>query len=175
MARTAQPAPAGFVPLPAAPSLGRRLACFIYEGVLLFGVVMLAGWLFSTLAQQRHALQSRHLLQAFLFVVCGIYFTWFWSHGGQTLAMKTWRLRLVNASGGPVSQARALARYVASWVWFVPSLALVWLAGWEGGAAVSVALALGVLGYALTARLHPQRQFWHDALCGTRLIDVSPR
>jgi len=100
----AAPAPAAAGPL-RAPSLPRRLACFVYEGVLLFGVVMIAGWLFSTLSQQRHALQGRGLLQGFLFLVFAVYFTWFWSHGGQTLAMKTWRVRLVTASGGPLTQA----------------------------------------------------------------------
>ncbi len=170
----APPSPAAADGLGRTPGLRRRLACFAYEGVLLFGVVMIAGWLFATLSQQRHALQSRHLLQGFLFVVFGIYFTWFWSRSGQTLAMKTWRLRLVTAAGAPVSQARALARYLASWVWFLPALALAGLAGWSGGAPLAGALAAGVLGYALLALAHPQRQFWHDALCGTRLVDAPP-
>ena len=60
-----------------APSLRRRLACWLYEGMLLFGVVFIAGYLFSTLSQMRHALSLRHGLQAFLFIVFGIYFTWF--------------------------------------------------------------------------------------------------
>lgn len=154
-----------------APELRRRLAAFVYEGVLLFGVLMIAGWLFSTLAQQRHALQQRHGLQAFLFMVLGIYFAWFWSRGGQTLAMKTWHIRLVRAGGGPVSQARALARYLASWLWFLPALALAQALGWHGGGPLFALLAAGVLAYAWSSRLRPDRQFWHDVLCGTRLID----
>ena len=43
-------------PAARAPGLARRLAAFIYEGVLLFGVTMIAGYLFSSLTQQRHAL-----------------------------------------------------------------------------------------------------------------------
>lgn len=61
----------------------------LYEGLLMFGVVFIAGYLFGTLSQTRHALDNRHALQGFLFVVFGIYFTWFWAKG-QTLAMKTW-------------------------------------------------------------------------------------
>ena len=83
-------------PLPEAPGVGRRLASFLYEGVLLFGVVMIAGYLYSSLTQQRHALQGTLGLQLFLFVVLGIYFVWFWSHGGQTVAMKTWHIRVVD-------------------------------------------------------------------------------
>jgi uncharacterized RDD family membrane protein YckC len=112
----------------AAPGVLRRLACFVYEGVLLFGVVMIAGYLFSSLTQQRHAMLGRHGLQAFLFIVLAIYFVWFWSHGGQTVAMKAWHLRLVTDQGGPVSQPRALARFALSWLWFLPALLALYLA-----------------------------------------------
>ena len=96
----------------------------VYEAMLLFGVIFTAGWLFSTLLQQRHALYLRGALQDWLFLVLGIYFTWFWTHGGQTLAMKTWRIRLVAADGRPVNIWRAMARYLLAWLWFLPGLAL---------------------------------------------------
>ena len=76
-----QPLPVDATPPPLrliAPSLPRRMACWLYEGMLLFGVVFIAGYLFSALTQTRHALDNRHAQQAFLFVVLGIYFTWFW-------------------------------------------------------------------------------------------------
>jgi uncharacterized RDD family membrane protein YckC len=157
-----------------APSLFRRLACFLYEGVLLFGVVMIAGYLFSSLTQQRNAMLGRHGLQAFLFVVLGIYFVWFWSHGGQTVAMKAWQLRLVTDRGGPVSQPRALARYVLSWLWFLPALLALYLAGIHSVGAIFGLLIIGVLTYAALAHLQPQRQFWHDVACGTRLVSTVP-
>jgi len=47
------------------PSLARRMACWFYEGMLLFGVIFLAGYLFGTLSQTKHALDHRHGLQAF--------------------------------------------------------------------------------------------------------------
>jgi uncharacterized RDD family membrane protein YckC len=155
-----------------APSLRRRLACFIYEGVLLFGVLMISGYLFSSLTQQRHALVGRHGLQAFLFVVLGIYFVWFWSHGGQTVAMKAWNIRVVDRQGRPLTEWRALGRYLLAWFWFLP--ALVVLNAWDvhdGGIILGVLLA-GVVGYALVSRLHPSRQFLHDALSGTRLVST---
>ncbi len=147
------------------------MACFVYEGTLLFGVVMIAAYLFSSLTQQRHALQGQHALQAFLFVVLGIYFVFFWSRGGQTVAMKTWHIRVVSASGGPVSQGRALARYVAAWLWFLPALAAVQWSGLKGGAPIFAFTLTGVVAYAALVWLHPQRQFWHDVVCGTRLVD----
>lgn len=156
-----------------APGVGRRLACFTYEGVLLFGVLMVAGWLYSSLTQQRDAMVGRHGLQAFVFLALGIYFVWFWSHGGQTVAMKTWRIRLVTRDGGPVSQARALARYLLSWVWFVPALVGLGWAGTNDLASIFGALAAGIAAYAALSRLHPCGQFWHDAVCGTGLIAVD--
>ncbi len=98
------------------------MACWLYEGILMFGVVFIASYLFDTLSQSRHALANRGLRMGFLFVVFGIYFAWFWSRG-QTLAQKTWHIRVVSLTGAPVTQARAALRYVLCWVWFLPPLA----------------------------------------------------
>ena len=110
--------------LPDTPGLWRRMACWLYEGMLLFGVVFLSGYLFGTLSQTRNAMDNRHALQAFLVIVFGIYFVWFWSKG-QTLAMKTWNIRIVDTQGIAISQWRALWRYILSWVWFLPPLVAV--------------------------------------------------
>ena len=162
--------PSGYTYL--TPSLRRRMACWLYEGMLLFGVIFIAGYLFSTLSQTRNALDNRHGLQAFVFVVLGIYFAWFWSKG-QTLAMKTWHIRVVDRQGQPLSQARALLRYLLSWLWLLPPLLL--LAPFQLPALESMVLLLGwVPIWALLSRFHPQRQFWHDALAGTLLIHQPP-
>lgn len=161
------PAPLGV------PSVGRRLAAFLYEGVLLFGVLMVAGWLYAGLTQQRHALQGKTGLQLFLFVVLAVYFVWFWTHGGQTVAMKTWRVKVVARNGQPLGQWRALARYLASWLWFVPALSAIELSGLKSGVAMGGTVLAGVLAYAGLVWLHPERQFLHDVLCGTRVIDAT--
>lgn len=156
------------------PSLRRRLAVFVYEGVLLFGVLMIAALAYGLATQQRHALVGLHGLQAFLFLVLGLYFCGFWSHGGQTVAMKTWHIRLLTKDGRPVPAARAVLRYVLSWLWFVPALLWSYLSGVHSGGAVALALTLGVLIYAGSSRLNPQRQYWHDLLSGTRLVQYPP-
>lgn len=158
---------AGALP-PAA--LKRRLAAFIYEGVLLFGVIMIAGLLFSAATDLRDPSRGTLGLQLMLFAVLGLYFTWFWTHGGQTVAMQTWHIRLTRADGGPVRWPQALARYVLAWLWFVPALITLRALGVHGGAGIATVLLVGVAAYAALTRLHPQRQFWHDAVCGTRLV-----
>jgi uncharacterized RDD family membrane protein YckC len=155
------------------PGLRRRMACWVYEGLLLFAVVFVSGWLFSTLGQMRNAMDDRRsLLQAFLFVVFGVYFTWFWARG-QTLAMKTWNIRVVDVHGHALTQKRAFLRYLLSWLWFMPSLAAVYISGIKG--AESVVIVLGwVSVWAVLSRFHPTQQFWHDALAGTRLVTSLP-
>jgi uncharacterized RDD family membrane protein YckC len=170
----ASPTPTAPVPPAAnpltAPSLKRRMACWLYEGMLLFGVVFIAGYLFGTLSQTRHALDNRPGLQAFLFLILGIYFTWFW-HRGQTLAMKTWHVKVVSAQGLPLTQSRALLRYVLSWMWFLPPLLLTIPLGLPPGL-IGLLLFVWVFIWALLSRFHPQRQFWHDAWAGTRLVSA---
>ena len=116
---------------------------------------------------------SRGLLQFYLFVVLAIYFVWFWTHGGQTLAMKTWRIRLLGRDGAPVSQGRALARYCLSWLWFLPALLVAWATGSAQLWVPLLGLVLGVMGYAALCFAHPDRQFLHDALCSTRLVSTA--
>jgi len=152
------------------PPLLRRMACWLYEGLLMFGVVFIAGYLFGTLSQTRHALDNRHGLQAFLFVVFGIYFTWFWSRG-QTLAMKTWHIKILDVNGKAVSQTRGLVRYVTSWLWFLPALAAVAPFNLSGPETAVIVLGWVAI-WAVLSRFHPQRQFWHDAFAGTRLVST---
>ena len=144
------------------------MACWMYEGMLMFGVVFIAGYLFGTLSQTRNALDNRHPLQAFVFVVFAVYFVWFWAKG-QTLAMKTWHIRVVDTNGQPITQQRALLRYLLSWMWFLPPLAASWMLGVSATKGAFLTLAWVAI-WAFLARFHPQRQFWHDAWAGTRLI-----
>ena len=150
------------------PSIPRRMACWMYEGLLMFGVVFLAGYLFGALSQTRNGMDNRHALQTFLFVIFGIYFVWFWAKG-QTLAMKTWDIRVVDKNGGAITQKRALIRYMLSWLWFLPPLIFTWAFGASGKEGAVFALGW-VAVWAVLARFHPRKQFWHDALAGTQLI-----
>ena len=150
------------------PSLKRRMACWLYEGILLFAVTFMAGYLFSTLSQTRYALDNRHGLQAFVFLVLAIYFTWFW-HKGQTLAMKTWHIRVVDSHGNSITQKQAFIRFLFSWVWFLPPLCLSGLFSYSGLDSLLV-LSVWVAVWALLTKFQKQGQFWHDIWAETRLI-----
>ena len=147
------------------------MACWLYEGLLLFGVVFIAGYLFGTLSQTRHALDNRHGLQAFLFLVFAIYFTWFWSKG-QTLAMKTWHIQLLDTSGKRVTQGRAFLRYVLSWVWVLPPLLLT-MPFKLPAPEIGVLMVGWIIVWAILSKFQSRRQYWHDVWAGTQMVDVQ--
>lgn len=167
-------APAGGDAAPGLPTppLTRRMACLAYEAMILFGVGLVPGAVgafFVRVLGAEGAWHAESFLRAIAFVVYGVYFVGFWSRGGQTLPMQTWHLRVVTRDGAPLTQARALARYLLAWLWIVPGWAVGTLAGWHGTRMLA-AIGAGALLYALSSLLQPQRQFWHDALAGTRVV-----
>jgi uncharacterized RDD family membrane protein YckC len=134
-----------------APGMLRRLASMLYESILLFAVAFLATWLFQFAAGTLRIEGWRmHVLQLFLLAVFALYFLWCWLRGGQTLAMKTWRIRLVSKRGhGKLAPAAALLRFAC--------------------AAVLVPTTIGIF-WALVDRDH---QFLHDRLAGSLLIPAG--
>jgi uncharacterized RDD family membrane protein YckC len=155
----------------ATPSLARRLASLFYEAFLAFAIALATAFVFSVLTQMRHALYGRHALAVAVALVLGLYFTWCWSRG-RTLPMQTWRIRIVDRQGGPVTLARAWFRYLLCAIWVLPPVAVFAqqrLSDWKPVAGV---LFAWVAIWALLSLLHPQRQFWHDAWAGTRLVDA---
>lgn len=147
------------------------MACWLYESLLLFGVVFVGGIVLGAAGILFGTPLSPRTLQAMLFVVLGMYFAWFWSKG-QTLAMKTWHIQVVDIHGRPLTRIRALARYALAWLWLLPPLAMV--APFHLPIAEVAVLTFGwVAVWALLSRFHPQRQFFHDVLASTRLIDTA--
>jgi len=91
------------------PSLARRLAAMVYEAFLIFAVAFLAAWIFFFASGARDATSGvlRRELQLFIVAVLAAYFLWCWLRGGQTLAMRAWRIRLVE-----VTPRKALVRFL---------------------------------------------------------------
>ena len=133
---------------PRAPALARRLASALYDALLVVALMFIATFPFLAFFGDATHGWRRHLLQVWILFVVGAYFVWFWTRGGQTLPMKTWHIRLVRHDGAPVGAGRAVHRYL---------LALL------GTAALGLGFA-----WALVDR---ERQFLHDRLSGTALVD----
>lgn len=127
------------------PGLLRRLASMGYEAILLFAVAFFAAWIFYFASGGADTTRGwpRLVLQILIGFVFAAYFLWSWLRGGQTLAMKAWRIRLVDVTPG-----KALLRFVLAAVLVPTLLSVVW------------------------TFFDRDRQFLHDRLAGTRLISA---
>lgn len=124
-----------------------RFGAIVYESVLLFGVLFVASWIFVTLLGDATRGAMHVAYRGYLLGVLGIYFVYCWRSTGQTLAMKTWGLRLRRADGQTLSLPVAVGRYLL---------------------AVAGLLCAGI-GF-LWALVDRDRQFLHDRLMGTRIL-----
>lgn len=122
----------------------------IYEFLILVAVLFIASFVFHLVFQDTGSLFFRPAFQLYLLVVAGIYFTWFWTHGGQTLPMQTWKLRVIRAGGGKLFLKQALARYLFAVIGFF-------------------FFGCGIL-WALFDR---DGLFLHDRLAGTRIVRLA--
>ncbi len=169
--------------------LWRCLAAGLYECGLLFAVMFFSSLLFFIAVSgspsiPANALQhpESDIFSIFILMVFGAYFGYFWTRGGQTLAMKTWDIRVVQLNGKPLKWPLAIGRYLLAWVTPLLLAALLTLGLMSLAPAplrsrtallypmVLVLLVLLIFGL---ARFDGYRRFWHDKLLGTRLVAVQ--
>jgi len=134
------PPDAGGVPA----ALPRRLASLCYEALLLAAVLFCAALPFAAFESALAMSHVRIVFQLYLALVAGAYLVWQWLRGGQTLAMKTWRLKLVSAGAAPLTPKQAVLRYIA---------------------------ALGLFGFTFVWALFDREGlFLHDRIARTRIV-----
>jgi uncharacterized RDD family membrane protein YckC len=157
-------------------TLARRLGSLLYEGLLLAALMLIAGFLLVPfVSPTAPGVRELHVptLSGRVFEFCALvalgawYCVWSWSGGRRTLAMKTWRLRLVGADGNAIDRRTALLRYVAAWLG--PALALLaYLLLRPAGLG---AHAVWLLGFNfLWALIDPGRRFLHDRIARTWIV-----
>jgi|SRR6185437_2973294 uncharacterized RDD family membrane protein YckC len=133
-----------------APGFWRRLVSMFYESLLLLAVLFIAGFIFHLIFRDTGSIFFRPAFQLYLLLVAGTYFSWFWTHGGQTLPMQTWKFRLIMANGEGVDLQRAVARYLFAVIGiFFFGCGILW------------------------ALFDRERQFLHDRLAGTRIVKLG--
>ena len=130
-------------------SLRLRLVSLAYEGLLLCAVLFLSSYLFLSLARDAQSGWPRTLFQVYLLSMSGVYFVFCWTRTGQTLPMKTWRMRVVTEHGDALGVDRAFWRYLLAIPGMLSGISLLW------------------------ALFDRERQFLHDRLAGTRIVRVN--
>lgn len=151
----------------------------VYESLLLFGVLFAAQVIFillsssNLLSKAKLGFNLAHANEIWFFMVLGTYFVFFWQRSGQTLAMQTWSIKLVDNERPKLPLIKAVVRYFLAWLWFLPGIALAnqfELKRWPEFAVIAGCAAL----WAATPLLDKKdRQFLHDRLAKTRLIHVE--
>ena len=163
----------GFALPAAGPTL--RLAAMLYEAVLLLGIAFVVSYAVLASFQWSYPLlpSERILLQSALFVVAGAYFVVCWTRTGQTLALKAWRLKVVDSGGRTLRSGRAVARYLLAWHLWLPGLAVAGLLEPSAGSIVA-ALGVSLMLLSIPALVDRRRRLLHDLLTGTRIVRVPP-
>lgn len=131
------------------PKLWQRLLCLLYDFLLLFAVIFMASLVFVPLFSSIDPLYFKPFYQFYLLTIMGVYFIWFWTHGGQTLAMQTWKLRIVDSKGQSITKKQAITRYLLALVLYpFFFITLIWMF------------------------FDRDRQFLHDRIAGTQIIKL---
>lgn len=155
----------------ATPTVKRRLISMVYEAFLLTAVEALAIFIYIAATRLQHSSLIDHGRNAVFFLVAAAYFIHAWSGSGHTLAMKTWRIKVVKLGYAKVPLRAAAVRYLMAWGWFLPALVVCYAFGLKPGAQIW-AVVIGAVAWGLTAFLDKDRQFLHDKVAGTRLIQL---
>jgi uncharacterized RDD family membrane protein YckC len=169
------------------PGIFRRFAAGLYDVLIVVAICMLATLLVMPFAskgnlQAFYANQSgvKLMYQVGLLALGFAFFGGFWTHGGQTIGMRAWRLRSICMDGTPLGWRRALIRYLTMLIpWLLVLLGTEFVINAGGQALTSIypIAAISVFILAAIALIWPafdrDKLAWHDHLSGTRLILVQ--
>ncbi len=140
----------------------RRFAAVAYDALLLAAMWMIAAMALTILNQLMPIPDSRALMRLVIGLVALGFFCWFWVHGGQTLGLRAWRLRVQGVDGLPVRPTASVLRYIAG--------ALPLICAFYGAASYGNAALAGILlGYA-PCLLDPRRRAFNDLVAGTQVV-----
>jgi uncharacterized RDD family membrane protein YckC len=117
----------------------------LYDGLVLCALLMVAGAAWVAV-HRAAAPPGDWAFRAYLLGVCAVFYAGFWSRG-ETLGLRAWKLRIEGPDGRPPGWGRALLRFAAAILsWLPAGLGFLWV---------------------LVDR---DRLAWHDRLSGTRLV-----
>lgn len=131
-------------------SIRRRLVCMLYESLVVFSILLIGFLLPQIVLSGFNFAPPPRVLWLHVVLLLLVYFVWCWLNGGQTLPMKTWKLRVVSCEDGRLRPLQAVLRYLAAW----PSILFF-------GAGIFWAV------------FDKDGQFLHDRIAGTRIVSAA--
>lgn len=102
------------------PSLFRHVAIMVYDCLLLLSVLLTASLLAVAINEGEAIEASNVLFLLYLIGVSSFFYCWFWTHGGQTLGMRTWKVRLISQTQQPITWRQACLRFLSSILAWLP-------------------------------------------------------
>jgi len=111
------------------PHLARllpRLGAVVYDAFLIVALFFIAAIAVAPFMPADYVPAGSLWFRLWLVTVMFLFFGWFWTHGGQTLGMRAWRLRVVDRRGGPITWKRALMRFLIAWPAWLSVIGLLW-------------------------------------------------
>jgi len=131
-------------------SLWRCVAAFCYD-VLVLAAIVVCFTLVVLAARLGAAVPAgTWWFESSLLVIVMAFFCGFWVHGGQTLGMRAWRIRVVREDGSALTWQRAAARFAAALVAALPAGLGLWWSVFDA-----------------------KKRGWHDLWTGTRVIRAA--
>lgn len=166
-------------PLVVTPSIKRRLLSMVYDSLLLLAVEIFAVALYTLVTFNLHSALLDMGRSVVVVATAGWYFIHAWTGSGHTLAMKTWRIKIVMVGLPTVPRTVAIKRFVMAWGFVAPALLLIHfthLMTTRAGTTTALWILLAnIAAWSMTALLDKDRQFLHDRLAGTRLIELPKK
>ena len=141
------------IDLPVSPGFFRRLAAQFYDIVLLIAILLVANGVLLLLTDTETLKTYTFLHRAYLISICFLFYAWFWTHGGQTLGLRAWNIKVLTLDQKPISWSQALLRFITamlSWTVFF-GLGFIWVL------------------------FNKEKLSWHDRLSKTALFSVPPK
>lgn len=110
------------------PGLLRHLAVIIYDFLLLLALLFLATALLLPF-NGGEAFTSHQVFYSFyLLAVSFFFYGWFWTHGGQTLGLRAWKIKVLNDKLKLISWRQAFIRFIVSlFSWGFIGLGFLWV------------------------------------------------
>lgn len=129
----------------------RRLGAVFYDSLLLSGLLFTATACLLPFTGGEAIASGEWLFLAYLLLVSFLFFAWFWTHGGQTLGMRAWKIRVVSFSGEPITWSQAVIRFTGALIsWGAAGVGYLWIV------------------------FSKEKNGWHDLMSCSRIVWIDP-
>lgn len=157
------------------PKLLKRLLAALYDGFLVLAVLFIATALTLPFTKGQIAAENNIYFSLYLLVVIYIFYGWFWTHGGQTLGMRSWKQQLIGLDGSPVNWRQSFIRLITgfpAWMLFIIGL-ILWIKSDFAKSLTDIPGWLFAGSGFIWVLLNNTNNNWRDKLSRTHIVIVS--